>query len=168
MVIAALAFSPVRTAVVPPAVPAEPSEALKAAVAKVANRVTHIAEMFGIDASAAPKRKKPASGARNVPRPPAIPAAEVSSDVAEATVETDDAPAAEPTRVDATGAVESTPEVATTVDTAAPDDAEPGAGATPAVDAPVEEAAVEELAVEEAPVAAEPEAPASTESGSAE
>ncbi|HNI34074.1 MAG TPA: hypothetical protein PLV93_01680 [Microthrixaceae bacterium] len=80
MVIDALAFSPVRTAVTPEAVPTEPSDALKAAVAKVASRVPHIAALFGIDVSAAPKRKRPPkpAGEKRPPAPPeaAAPAAE--------------------------------------------------------------------------------------------
>jgi hypothetical protein len=82
MVVDALAFSPVRTAVTPPAVPAEPSDALKAAVAKVATRVPHIATLFGIDASAAPKRKRPPKPASaEVPPPPPAPEPVAAADV---------------------------------------------------------------------------------------
>ncbi|MBP6728529.1 MAG: hypothetical protein KA129_02835, partial [Microthrixaceae bacterium] len=49
-VLDALAFSPVRTAVTPPAIPEDVSEALKAAVEKVAARLPHIATLFGITA----------------------------------------------------------------------------------------------------------------------
>lgn len=57
-VVDALAFSPVRMAVKPTAIPAEVSDELKAAVAKVATRVPHIAALFGIDPASATKGKR--------------------------------------------------------------------------------------------------------------
>lgn len=48
-VLDAVAFSPVRSAVTPAGVPAEPSPELREAVTKVADRVPHIAALFGID-----------------------------------------------------------------------------------------------------------------------
>ena len=85
MVIDALAFSPVRTAVTPEAVPTEPSDALKAAVAKVASRVPHIAALFGIDVSAAPKRKRPPkpAGEKRPPAPPEVAAPSTEEPAAE-------------------------------------------------------------------------------------
>ena len=59
----------------PAAVPAEPTDELKAAIAKVASRVPHIAALFGIDASAVPKRKRPPASGKP-PRPPAPPKVE--------------------------------------------------------------------------------------------
>lgn len=61
-VLDALVFSPVRTAVTPPSIPAEPNDALKAAVSKAASRLPQIAAMFGIEPSAAPARPKRSSG----------------------------------------------------------------------------------------------------------
>ena len=99
MVIDALAFSPVRTAVTPAAVPAEPTAELTAAIAKVASRVPHIAALFGIDASAAPKRKRPAkaAGEKRPPAPPkAIPAPTDEAPTEDAAPAEDAAPIAEP------------------------------------------------------------------------
>ena len=64
-VLDALAFSPVRTQVVPAGIPAEPSTQLLAAVKKVAARLPQIAALFGVEATA-PSKSKPASK----PRPP--------------------------------------------------------------------------------------------------
>lgn len=87
MVLDALAFSPIRTAVTPVAVPAEVSAELTAAITKVASRVPHIATLFGIDGAAAPKRRRaPAGGDR---RPPEPPAPEKANAAAEPTPETD-------------------------------------------------------------------------------
>ena len=70
-VLDALAYSPVRQAVVPQGIPAEPGDALLAAVRKLASRVPQIAALFGIVA-APPKAGRP-RGARSggkVPAPP--------------------------------------------------------------------------------------------------
>jgi hypothetical protein len=64
-VLDALAFSPVRTQVVPAGIPAEPTAELLAAVKKVAARLPQIAALFGIEATA-PSKSKPAAK----PRPP--------------------------------------------------------------------------------------------------
>jgi hypothetical protein len=64
-VLDALAFSPVRTQVVPVGVPAEPTAELLAAVKKVAARLPQIAALFGVEASP-PSKARPASK----PRPP--------------------------------------------------------------------------------------------------
>jgi len=73
------------TAVTPEAVPTEPSDALKAAVAKVASRVPHIAALFGIDVSAAPKRKRPPkpAGEKRPPAPPEVAAPSTEEPAAE-------------------------------------------------------------------------------------
>jgi len=64
-VLDALAFSPVRTQVVPAGIPAEPTTELLAAVKKVAARLPQIAALFGVEATA-PSKSKPAAK----PRPP--------------------------------------------------------------------------------------------------
>jgi hypothetical protein len=63
-VLDAVAYSPVRRAVKPAGVPAEPNEALLAAVKKLAGRVPDIAQLFGIQAEAAPARPPRAGGRR--------------------------------------------------------------------------------------------------------
>ena len=79
-VLDALAYSPVRQAVVPQGIPAEPGEALLAAVRKLAGRVPQIAALFGIEATPAkagrsrgPRSGGPRSGGK-VPAPPKRPA----------------------------------------------------------------------------------------------
>ena len=70
-VLDALAYSPVRQAVIPQGIPAEPGDALLAAVRKLASRVPQIAALFGIEA-APPKAGRP-RGSRSggkVPAPP--------------------------------------------------------------------------------------------------
>ena len=69
-VLDALAFSPVRTQVVPTGIPAEPGDALLAAVRKLASRVPQIAALFGIEA-VAPAARARAPAARAVVRGPA-------------------------------------------------------------------------------------------------
>ena len=64
-VLDALAFSPVRTQVIPLGLPAEPSPELLAAVKKVAARLPQVATLFGIEAAAPSKAR---GGAK--PRPP--------------------------------------------------------------------------------------------------
>ena len=61
-VLDALAYSPVRTVVVPQGVPAEPGDALVAAVTKLASRLPQVASAFGLESA-------PARPARPVPRP---------------------------------------------------------------------------------------------------
>ena len=91
-VLDALAYSPVRSQVVPQGVPAEPSDQLLTAVRKVATRLPEIATRFGIDA-AAPKPRKP-----RPPKPPvgASATAPSAADGSAASVPTegDEAPAA--------------------------------------------------------------------------
>lgn len=94
-VLDALAFSPVRTQVVPAGIPAEPTAELLAAVKKVAARLPQIATLFGVEA-ATPSKTRPASK----PRPPK-PDLSAEAPVADTTAPSDDA-------VDAT--VVSTPE----------------------------------------------------------
>jgi len=65
-VLDALAYSPVRTVVVPQGVPAEPGEALLAAVGKLASRLPQVASAFGLESGPA----KPA--ARPIPAPPPL------------------------------------------------------------------------------------------------
>ncbi|HOT79701.1 MAG TPA: hypothetical protein PKY13_06910 [Microthrixaceae bacterium] len=140
MVIDALAFSPVRTAVTPAAVPAEPTDELKAAIAKVASRVPHIAALFGIDASAAPKRKRPAKAAGTEKRPPAPPKLEAAAEPA-----TDEAPVVEEaladTSTEAPAPEPATDEAPVVEETVAAEETE----------APAEEAVAEEPVAAEAP-----------------
>ena len=74
-VLDALAYSPVRQAVVPLGVPAEPGEPLLAAVRKMASRVPQIAKLFGIEPppTRSPRSRGPRSRAKSVPAPPASP-----------------------------------------------------------------------------------------------
>jgi hypothetical protein len=97
-VLDALAFSPVRTQVVPAGIPAEPTTELLAAVKKVAARLPQIAAMFGVQATA-PSKSKPAAK----PRPPkpviaeTPPSADASDTApAPATAADEAAPIAEP------------------------------------------------------------------------
>lgn len=82
-VLDALAFSPVRTQVMPVGIPAEPSPELLAAVKKIAARLPQIAALFGIEATA-PSKSKPSAK----PRPP-------KPDLAEAPVDATAAPTTE-------------------------------------------------------------------------
>lgn len=132
-VLDAIAFSPVRSLVVPEGLPASPNDQLMAAVRKHAAKVPAIAAAFGVEAPA-PRRK----GGRRTPPPPPPP--KPAPAVEAALVETpvvDDAPVVEtPTVVDAP-VVDTAPVVeAARVDT------------SPVVDAPV----VQTPAVEDAPV----------------
>ncbi len=72
-VLDALAYSPVRQAVVPQGVPAEPGEALLAAVRKLAGRVPQIAALFGIEP--APAKGTRSRGARSGAQGPRAPEA---------------------------------------------------------------------------------------------
>lgn len=135
MVIDALAYSPIRGQVTPTETHAEPSDALKTAVAKVASRVPQIAALFGIDASAAPKRKRPSKPKASKPTAPKAdkpqPAAtaeageqrpaeavEAPADAVETPVEATETPAPAPAPAEAVEAAteaageESAPEVA--------------------------------------------------------
>jgi|688.fasta_scaffold161048_3 hypothetical protein len=87
-VLDALAFSPVRTQVVPAGLPAEPTPELLAAVKKVAARLPQIAAQFGIEASA-PAKARPASK----PRPPK-PDLKADAPVTTSDTSIDEAPAA--------------------------------------------------------------------------
>ena len=80
-VLDALAFSPVRTQVVPAGIPAEPSTELLAAVKKVAARLPQIAALFGVEATA-PSKSTPASKPR--PPKPVIAETPASTDAPEA------------------------------------------------------------------------------------
>ncbi len=61
-VLDAVAFSPIRNAVVPHGKPAEPGKDLLDAVRRVADRVPAIAALFSIDPSEATKRRRPRRG----------------------------------------------------------------------------------------------------------
>ena len=58
VVLDALAFSPVRSAVTPAGVPPEPGEELLAEVRRLSDRVPAIAALFGIDPAQVPRRAK--------------------------------------------------------------------------------------------------------------
>jgi hypothetical protein len=89
-VLDALAYSPVRTVVVPQGVPAEPEEALLTAVRKLASRLPQIATAFGVESTAS-KPRPAKSAARPIPAPPPLadtpPAPEVPPVVDDAVVE---------------------------------------------------------------------------------
>ena len=92
-VLDALAYSPVRSQVVPQGIPAEPGEALISAVTKLASRIPAIAALFGIEAGAAgrPGRGRARAGAPGSkplpPKPPVAPAAEVTTAADDAAVD---------------------------------------------------------------------------------
>jgi hypothetical protein len=69
-VLDAVAYSPVRSQVVPEGLPTNPNDQLLAAVRKVAGKVPAIAAAFGVEAPA-PRRR----GGRRTPPPPPAPAA---------------------------------------------------------------------------------------------
>ncbi|MGI8755098.1 MAG: hypothetical protein ACR2MB_04400 [Acidimicrobiales bacterium] len=64
-VLDAVSFSPVRLTVVPASKPEEPKGELIAVVTRMADRVPKVAEAFGIDPSAAPKRGRGGRSARS-------------------------------------------------------------------------------------------------------
>lgn len=76
-VLDALAFSPVRVAVIPVGVPDPLTDEFKAAVAPYVSRVPHIAELLGIDPATAPKppkRTRPGAAKPGGPTKPGGPA----------------------------------------------------------------------------------------------
>jgi len=182
-VLDALAYSPVRQAVVPQGVPAEPGDALLTAVRKMATRLPQIAALFGIEASSAkpPRSRGPRSsarsGARPVPAPPdltaATPAAaEAGSAPTETPAAAADATTDAPTEApgaESTDAPEATPLAAETAPAAEASTnatiAEPAAEtppasaeAAPAADAPNDARTAEAAAPAEAPAVPSPAA----------
>lgn len=103
----ALAYSPVRTQVVPASRPAEPGEELLEAVRRVADRLPKVAALFGVDPSEATEARRrrpsrgraaaPAAGGSRPERPPApsptTPAPEPRAAVAPASSAVPDEPA---------------------------------------------------------------------------
>ncbi|MEZ5322665.1 MAG: hypothetical protein R2698_11455 [Microthrixaceae bacterium] len=69
MLIDALAFSPVRTAVVPAAVPDPVGDELRAAAEKVAARLPRIAEMLGVPSSSRRRRAPKPGSTDEAPTP---------------------------------------------------------------------------------------------------
>ncbi len=107
-VLDALAFSPIRTAVLPTAPPAEITDELKEAVVKVASRLPAIAELLGVDPNARPPKRKRDGGPRQTqqrrsPRQPS--GGESASGSAEGSAEPVAEPAEAPTS-DAIGAAD--------------------------------------------------------------
>ncbi|MFN0089100.1 MAG: hypothetical protein ACKVWR_02360 [Acidimicrobiales bacterium] len=89
VVLDALAFSPVRMSVKPETPPANPSDDLVAAVRKLADRIPHIAALFGVEPEPARTgaRRRPRSGGRGdggpaIPPPPPLPTAEAAAPTA--------------------------------------------------------------------------------------
>jgi len=72
-VLDALAFSPVRGAVVPAGLPASPGEELLDAVKRLSDRVPSIAQLFGIDPATVPRSAKRRRGGRKGERPASKP-----------------------------------------------------------------------------------------------
>jgi len=132
-VLDALAYSPVRQAVVPQGVPAEPGDALLTAVRKLSSRLPQIAALFGIEASGGGKApRRPRSGAKGgtkpVPAPPGLagaanPASTQPATAPEATPEptsTATAPAsAEPKATPESATSDAAPEIAAEIASAA-------------------------------------------------
>lgn len=139
----ALAYSPVRTSVVPTGVPETPSDELLAAVRKVAGRLTTIAGLFGVAAESTPPVGASRGPRRTGSRPAGRPAP-----TAETPAPTGDDAAA----VDAsdTRAVEG--EAATE----APVLDSPASEETPAADTSGDEAPVADFPVADSPVADSP------------
>lgn len=69
MVLDALAYSPVRSTVIPEGVPAEPGPDLLGVVTKLAARIPQVAERFGVDTTAAAPGARRGGG--SAPPPPA-------------------------------------------------------------------------------------------------
>ncbi len=134
----ALAFSPVRMAVKPTAIPSEVGDELKAAVAKVASRLPHIAALFGIDGTAPPKRapRRKAGDKPAIPKPPAAAEAraeaEIPAESAEPEAVVDEAPIVDAAPV-VEPVVEPDAEVVAAVEADPVPDAEPVADAEPSV-----------------------------------
>ena len=91
-VLDALAYSPVRTVVVPQGVPAEPGDALLTAVRKLASRLPQIATAFGVESTAAPRTRSAKSAPRPIPAPPPRPTEAPPAPADEAPVVLEEAP----------------------------------------------------------------------------
>ncbi len=144
-VIDSIAFSPIRSTVVPSGYPKEPTEELLEAVRRVADRVPHIASHFGIDPSeaAAARKRRP----RRKPRPKKDDKPKQDRPRPGAEKKTDDADSDAANEA----ADESVTETDAAVETPAVDTATE-ATPTPAEEPPAEEPAAEEApATEEAP-----------------
>lgn len=146
-VLDAIAFSPVRRAVVPQSLPAPPGDDLLAAVRKLASRVPEIAAAFGVEPPAEPsprprprRRPPPApkgtTGGRSRPAPPTSTAAAPETTVSDPAAEpAPSEPAAEVSEAEpapeAEPAVEPVPEAEATVEPVSeaqsePESTEPG------------------------------------------
>jgi hypothetical protein len=147
-VLDAIAYSPIRTQVVPAGLPPKPGDELIATVTKLASRVPAIAAQFGITApEAPPARKRRGRSGRPTPPPPPPPAPASAPPVtaAEAQAEPATPSAAPETRPAAAPADAAPPAEATAEPEAAP--------VTPVEQAPVAET---EVAPAPEPVADEP------------
>lgn len=94
-VLDALAFSPVRVAVIPVGVPDPLTDEFKKAVAPFVARVPHIAELLGIDPATAPKppkRTRPGAPKPGAPKPDGAKAGAPRPDAAKAGASKPDAP----------------------------------------------------------------------------
>ena len=165
-VLDALAYSPVRQAVVPQGIPAEPGDALLAAVRKLAGRVPKIAALFGVET--APPKAGRARGSRSGGRPVPAPPKRAAGAPAPIPPPPPVAPTGGlPTVAESAAAPVTVPDEVTadepvTDEVTTPDEApaaEPAtAEPTVAVEAPTQEAAPEEATADE-PVPAEAPAP---------
>jgi hypothetical protein len=159
-VLDALSFSPVRLTVVPVSRPEEPSAELLAVITRMASRVPKVAEAFGVDPTASPRRgrggkgggkaggaRRPAkasapAGEKRVPPPPPRPT-EITTDTG--ADDTQPSPAGEalpvdpgvPTPTDEVGATATATEA--TSETAAPDEPAVPEAETTTVEAPTSE-----------------------------
>jgi len=68
-VLGAVAFSPVRRTVAPQGIPENPDKELLAEVAKLSERVPHIAALFGVEPTPPPRRARRGGGAPTASRP---------------------------------------------------------------------------------------------------
>ena len=155
-VLDALSFSPARLTVVPASKPEEPSAELVAVITRFADRVPKVAEAFGIDPTAAPRRSRGGRGGAGAGRRPggkggATAAGTAKGGKPKSPPIPPPPPLAEATRADApAGAAaptEGVPTEAPTTETPTP--------SVETVDAPPTETAVAE-APSEAPADAEP------------
>ena len=82
-VLDAVAFSPVRTTVTPAHVPDPPGEELAAALTRLSTRIPHIAQLFGIEPTEAPRRRRRKGGSsktKPIPPPPPVDSVAPSAD----------------------------------------------------------------------------------------
>jgi hypothetical protein len=167
-VLDAIAYSPIRTQVVPAGLPAKPGDELMATVTKLASRVPAIAAQFGIAApEAPPARKRRGRSGRPTPPPPpaASPAPSGSASAPQSAPPAEPQGAALAAEPDTTPAAEGEPGVTH----AAEPEAGPGVGTEVGAEAEAAPAAEPQTApATDTEVVAEPEASVEPQAGADE